>query len=63
VTHLYEAHSQGGYPVKASVRFEVSWTATIGGRVIGPYSADPITVAAGPLEYPVEQAQPELIEM
>jgi hypothetical protein len=61
VTHMYEAHSQAGYRVQASVRFEVTWTAIVGGRESAVYPAEPVIIAAGPLQYPVEQAQPELL--
>ena len=63
VKHAYEAHSQAGYRVQASVRFEVSWTAIVGGRRSGPYAAESLLIAAAPLAYPVEQAQPELLEI
>ncbi|TAN32329.1 hypothetical protein EPN29_09145 [bacterium] len=63
VTHLYEAHSQAGYLVHASVRYAVSWTAIVGGRSFGPYPLGAVMLAAQPLTYPVEQAQPELIEI
>jgi hypothetical protein len=63
VRHAYEAHSQAGYGVQASVRFDVSWTAIFSGRRSGPYAAESVIIAAGPLAYPVEQAQPELLEI
>ena len=60
VTHAYEAQLQSGYPVQASVRYEVTWTAVVGGRSAGPYPLGVAVMRAGPLRYPVEQAQPEL---
>ena len=63
VTHMYEAHSQAGYTVRAWVRYAVMWTASIGGQVVGPYPMDPVTQAEIPLNYPVEQAQPELLRI
>jgi hypothetical protein len=63
VTHTYQAHRQSGYPVQASVRFEVTWTAVVGGRSVGPYPLGVTVMSAGPLQYRVEQAQPELIQI
>ena len=62
VTHVYEAHSQDGYAVQATIRYDISWTAMVGGNSFGPYPLGRIELAAHPLVYPVEQAQPELIE-
>jgi hypothetical protein len=61
VTHVYEAHNQAGYIVQASVRYDVTWTAVLGGLRVGPYSMGAFVQAAIPLRYPVEQAQPELL--
>jgi hypothetical protein len=61
VTHVYGAHDQAGYRVSASVRYEVTWTASIRGRQLGPYALGTTSVDAQLLQYPVEQAQPELI--
>jgi len=63
VTHVYEAHTQAGYAVRAWVRYVVTWTASIAGQTVGPYPMDPITQAEIPLNYPVEQAQPELLRI
>ncbi len=60
VTHMYQAHSQSGYPVQASVRYSVSWSAAVAGRMVGPYALGTVNLRATPLQYPVEQAQPEL---
>jgi hypothetical protein len=61
VTHTYQAHSETGYEVRAWIRYVVTWTATVDGRAFGPYPLGAVTLPAGPLRYPVEQAQPELI--
>ncbi|MEA2657052.1 MAG: hypothetical protein QOI23_2417, partial [Chloroflexota bacterium] len=61
VTHIYAAHDQSGYRVGSSVRYEVSWTVSIQGRRLGPYPLGMANLDAQPLQYPVEQAQPELI--
>jgi hypothetical protein len=63
VTHSYEAHDQQGYRVTASIQYEVTWTASIEGHAAGPYSLGTISLDAEPLQYPVEQAQPVLIEL
>jgi hypothetical protein len=63
VTHVYEAHNQAGYFVRASVRYEVTWTAVLGGLKVGPYPMGAFVQAAIPLRYPVEQAQPELMRI
>jgi hypothetical protein len=61
VTHVYQAHDQVGYRVKSAVRYSVSWTASVNGRTVGPYSLGTTSIDARPLLYPVEQAQPELV--
>ncbi|HEV3100891.1 MAG TPA: hypothetical protein VG426_00995 [Candidatus Dormibacteraeota bacterium] len=63
VTHVYEAHSQDGYPVQASIRYAVSWTALIAGQTVGPYPMGTFVETATGLLYPVEQAQPELLRI
>jgi hypothetical protein len=61
VTHVYQAHSQGGYPVSVSVRYAVTWSAYVGGSWVGPYPMGALQRSAMPLAYPVEQAQPEVM--
>jgi hypothetical protein len=61
VTHVYQAHDQGGYMVSSAVRYSVSWTASMNGHTAGPYSLGTISLDARPLLYPVQQAQPELV--
>jgi hypothetical protein len=63
VTHVYEAHNQLGYPVQASVRYGVTWTASIAGQESGPYPMGTFVQPAVPIRYPVEQAQPELMRI
>ncbi len=63
VTHVFEAHNQAGYNVRASVRYEVTWTAVLGGLSVGPYPMGAFVEAATPLQYSVEQAQPELLRI
>lgn len=62
VAHTYQAHSEVGYRVGASIRYDVNWTALVGGRSFGPYFLGSIDLAARALTYPVQQAQPELLE-
>ena len=61
VTHTYQAHSQHGYGVRSVIRYDVNWSAVVGGRRFGPYPLGSIELPARPLVYPVEQAQPELV--
>jgi hypothetical protein len=61
VTHTYEAHTQAGYSVRATIRCDVTWTSVAGGRRFGPYPLGSTDIPARTLVYPVEQAQPELI--
>ncbi len=61
VTHTYQAHSEPGYPVQASLRYEVTWAAILGGRLFGPYPLGIVDLPARPLAYGVEQAQPVLL--
>lgn len=63
VAHVYEAHSEAGYGVQASVRYSVIWTARIAGRTVGPYPLDTVNLGVIPLQYPVRQAQPELTSL
>jgi hypothetical protein len=63
VTHVFEAHSQPGYRVQASVRYAVSWTAAGPGRDVETHPMGVFVQTAVPLRYPVEQAQPELLRI
>jgi hypothetical protein len=63
VTHTYEVDNQSGDAVNASVQYAVSWTALIHHHQVGPYALGTVSLDAGPLRYPVEQAQPELIQL
>ncbi len=62
VTHAYQAHRESGYTIRVTVRYDVTWTAMVGGRVFGPYPLGPVDLATLPLLYPVQQAQPVLLE-
>jgi hypothetical protein len=63
VTHTYQAHDQAGYLVDSSVQYLVTWTAEIHNHLAGPYPLGSVNLASAPLRYPVEQAQPELVEL
>jgi hypothetical protein len=63
VAHTYEAHDQAGYRVTASIRYEVTWQASIHDRVVGPSALGTVILDTRPLQYPVRQAQPELIDL
>ncbi len=63
ITHVYEAHNEGGYLVGASVRYALTWTSVIAGQRVGPYPMGTFAAAATPLRYPVEQAQPVLLRI
>ncbi|HEX9099012.1 MAG TPA: hypothetical protein VF956_05950 [Candidatus Dormibacteraeota bacterium] len=63
ITHVYEAHNQDGYRVGASVRYAVTWTASVPGRGVESHPMGMFVQAAVPLRYPVEQAQPELLRI
>lgn len=60
VGNVYQHHSQNGYTVEATVEYNVTWTASVSGRWIGPYPLGSMSRVATPLTYAVEQAQPEL---
>ncbi len=62
VTHTYQAHSEPGYSIGALIRYGVTWTAIVGGQASGPHSLGTVELAAHPLVYPVQQAQPVLLE-
>ena len=63
VTHVFEAHNQGGYTVRSTVRYSLTWTALIAGKSLGPYPMANFTQVSIPLRYPVEQAQPVLVRI
>jgi len=61
VRHVFETDDQAGYQVGATVRYDVTYTALIGGTSFGPNPLGSIDLPAFPLTYPVQQAQPELV--
>ena len=63
VTHVFEAHAQDGYIVRASVRYAVTWTASMAGRSPETHPMGMFVQTALPLRYPVKQAQPELLRI
>jgi hypothetical protein len=63
ITHVFEAHRQDGYQVRASVRYAVAWTASGPGRGAETHPMGMYVQTATPLRYPVEQAEPELLRI
>jgi hypothetical protein len=61
IHHIFESDNQSGFQVRASVRYDVSYKAVIGGTTFGPNPLGSVELPAGPLTYPVQQAQPELV--
>lgn len=63
VRHVHEAQSEKGYAIKARITYRVDWSEMVGGQVVGPYPMGVSALDAIPLTYPVEQAQPELLDV
>ena len=63
ITHVFEAHTQDGFIVRASVRYAVTWTASMAGRSPETHPMGMFVQTALPLRYPVKQAQPELLRI
>ena len=63
ITHVFQAHSEQGYEVRARVDYAVTWRALVNGIWAGPYPMGTAEEDAQALRYPVEQAQPELLRL
>ena len=63
VAHVYQADFRTGFAITARVVYEVKWTAIVGAFSIGPYPMGMAEVPTAPLGYPVQQAQPELLQL
>jgi hypothetical protein len=61
ITHVYQRHSAAGYPVSATVRWSLSWSVLAAGKWYGPYALGTQNSAPALLNYPVRQAQTELL--
>jgi len=61
ITHQFQADSRSGYSIRASIDYDVTFSALLGGTWLGPYPMGSITLPAIALDYPVQQAQPELV--
>ncbi len=61
IAHEFQADNRSGYAIRASIRYEVTFRALLGGTWLGPYPMGGITLPAIGLDYPVHQAQPELV--
>lgn len=63
VTHVYQADSENGASIIASIVYDVRWSAYIGDSWVGPYPMGTVAMDAIPLVYRVMQAQPELLRV
>ena len=57
----FRQDSRSGYSIRASIDYDVTFRALLGGTWLGPYPMGSVTLPATPLDYPVRQAQPELV--
>ncbi len=63
VRHTYQADRRAGYAILATIHYDVTFKALIGGAWLGPYPMGGLVQPAAPLQYPVRQAQPELVDV
>lgn len=61
IAHEYQADNRSGYAIRASIDYDVAFKTLLGGAWLGPYPMGSITLPAVALDYPVRQAQPELV--
>ncbi len=61
IAHEFQSDNRSGYAIRASIRYDVTFRALLGGTWLGPYPMGSITLPAIALDYPVRQAQPELV--
>jgi hypothetical protein len=61
VQHVYTTESEAGYPVTASVSYQLSWWWRSGAAWLGPYPLGSQVATVAGTVYPVRQAQPELL--
>ena len=61
ISHEFQAQSRSGYAIRASIDYDVAFRALVGGSWLGPYPMGGVTLPAVALDYPVRQAQPELV--
>jgi len=61
IDHEFQTDNRSGYPIRASIAYDVTYRALLGGAWLGPYPMAGITLPAIGLDYPVRQAQPELV--
>ena len=59
IRHTYQAQSQAGFPVTATVSYATTWSALTAGGQTAPAPGPPLTASTS-INYPVRQAQPEL---
>jgi hypothetical protein len=61
VVHVFQADNRSGYAIRASITYDVTYRALLGGTWLGPYPMRSLMLPATSLAYPVRQAQPELV--
>ena len=61
VTHRYERQAQGGYAISATVDYSIDWSASAGSVTSGVAHLGTVSSTTPALQYPVAQAQPELV--
>ena len=61
VTHVYQRHNAAGYAVRATVDWTLSWSVLAAGTWYGPYALGSQSSPPALLNYPVRQAQTELL--
>lgn len=61
IAHEFQADNRSGYAIRASIDYDVTFRALLGDTWLGPYPMGSITLPAIALDYPVRQAQPELV--
>ena len=61
IAHEFQADNRSGDAIRASIRYDVTFRALLGGTWLGPYPMGSVTLPAIGLDYPVRQAQPELV--
>ena len=61
IVHAFQANNRSGYAIRASISYDVTYRALLGGTWLGPYPIGGLTLPATLLDYPVRQAQPELV--
>jgi len=61
IVHAFQADNRAGYAIRASISYDVTFRALLGRTWLGPYPMGSLTLPVIPLDYPVRQAQPEVV--